>query len=1107
MSDLEDWLATHNLSAIAQLLEAQDIDMRTLPLLNEEDFKELGLTLGHRRRLRAAVDAMIPTQVQQDPEPSKPLLGERRNVAVLFVDLTGFASISRLLDPEDLRVVVEAFMALVNETVESFGGVLIKQVGDGAVVMFGAPKAHGDDAMRAARAALSILDAVPSLRSPAKKPLSAHAGLALGEVVSGGEHGILGDAVNMAARLADLASDGEILIDPALHNEIEADVETHDLGQRTLKGFEHPISIRLLNGIAINAPVDPVWPLIGRTAELSQILATASAARDTRAGSVFVLRGEPGIGKTRLIEEVERRLGEEGYAVHRGLFLNFGSEASRDALRVVMRGLVGLAEEASSEERAAAAAAMTREEGRGSRFRIAIGDLLDAPPAPELKAVEAALDADAKAEGLFQSLDALVRRSCAQCPRLIVFEDVHWAPDAVLPLLTHLANAVPNDRCIMIMTTRAEGGFLARSRSEQRILASIIDLAPLRESDAEAFARARLTDAPELALACVRRAEGNPLFLEQLLRAATIGSDALPGTLQQVVLSRIDALEPRDRAAIRVASIFGQRFRLDDLHRLIGDTAFDCDALFERGLLKRVGEDCLFGHALLQEGVYSSILKSERRTLHENAAALFEGRDAPLHARHLKKARSAAAGPALLDAARDARARHRHDAAVNLAREAADLPMDDSVRLHLRMLEAQVLSDQGRSRKAAMAWEGALELATSPVDRGRCLLGLAGALRLAGEFDAAYAAAEAAKELLEAHGEPLDRAWVAHLQGNLKFAAGEAAACEEGHALALELAREAGDAEAEAAALGGLADAAIAQGHMKSAHTALMRCVEASRAAELARTEAGYLSITPLTSFFALDFPAADARASEAFEAARCIGHLRADYMTHNSIEYAHFQRADEPACRANLETSNRLLERLGNRAFYAYALEKRANLFLLQNDIAAAREALDEALEVARETSFRLSGPRLLAYRAKLAEIKAEASRFIAEAFTELDDGALGLNALLTTAHMADTALRWGDDRWALTAAASLQALAEADSIAWAHRIARRTKALAAYCNGAPSPEVVQEVTDLRAAAEGLGWRVEMSILDHALEHDGARVNWALPPFDSVMGKARLYG
>ena len=258
----------------------------------------------------------------------------------------------------------------------------------------------------------------------------------------------------------------------------------------------------------------------------------------------------------------------------------------------------------------------------------------------------------------------------------------------------------------MVMTTRAEEGFLARSRSQPGIMATIIDLAPLRESDAKALARARLADAPERALACVRRAEGNPLFLEQLLRAASTEPDALPSTLQQVVLSRIDALEARDRAAIRAASIFGQRFRLEDLRRLIDDRNYECDTLFERGLLKRVGEDCLFGHALLQEGVYSSILKSERRTLHEVAAALFEGRDAPLHARHLKKARSTKAGRALLNAAQEALAKHRLDAALNLAGEAADLPMDDNIKLQLKKLEAQIITDQGRSQDAAMAWEG-----------------------------------------------------------------------------------------------------------------------------------------------------------------------------------------------------------------------------------------------------------------------------------------------------------------------------------------------------------------------------------------------------------------
>lgn len=1093
MTDLEDWLSQHDLSAIGPTLTAQDIDLSTLPMLDEEDFKELGLSLGHRRRLRTAIDAISAGETSPTPQKSDALPAERRNVAVLFVDLSGFTALSRALDPEALGAVVDDFMALVRDKVESFGGLLDKQVGDGALAVFGAPRAYGDDALRAARAALAILEAMPALRSPVDRPLSAHAGIAMGEVVSGGDHGTIGDAVNLAARLDALAADGQVLIDQALHEELGTSVETFDLGERDVKGFERPIRIRRLERITADAPSDPATPLIGRTVELSQVLVAGAAARDQGAGSVVVLRGEPGIGKTRLVEELERRFAEEGHGVHRGLFLNFGSEAARDAVRVVMRGLLGLAEDAAATERTKAASVLASDTGDKPRLRVAIGDLLDAPADPVLKAVENAVDAEAKAEDLRDGLDILLRRSCAERSRLILFEDVHWAPDAAIPLLAHLARSVRHERCVLVMTTRAEGGPLARSGALSDMRATVIDLAPLRARDAETLARTRLANAPDLASACVKRAEGNPLFLEQLIRAAAGGSKALPATLQQVVLSRIDELGPRDRAAIRAASVFGQRFRLDDLRRLINDPGFSCASLQERGLLKRDGEDYLFGHALLQEGVYSSILKSERRNLHEAAAALFENRDAPLRARHLRHARSTDAGTAHLAAAHEAFARHRLDVALDLVHEASDLPMDNSIRLKLRMLEARILSDQGRSQDAATAWEQALDLAESPTDRGRGLLGLAGARRLSGDFDAAGAAADASLTLLEVHGDPVDRAWAMHLKGNLYFAAGQAAACETSHTRALELARDAGDAEAETAALGGLADAAIAQGRMRSAHSALMRCIEAARGADLARTEAGYLSISPLTSFFALDFAGADARASEAFAAARRIGHLRAEYMVHNSIEYALFQRADKSGCRASLEQANALLNRLGNRAFHAYALEKAANIHVLEGNIAAARAKLDAALIVARETNFRLSGPRLLAYRAKLADDKAEARRFAAEARAALDEGALGLNTLLATAHEADTALIWGDDTWALEAATALEALAETDAIAWALRVARRTKVLAGFCAGSPSPKELAEAQVLREAAASDNWKIEHSILNAAISRGEAAEPWTM--------------
>lgn len=1083
MSDLNRWLTERDLSSLGAILAEHDIDLPTLQLLTDADLKEIGLSLGHRRRLLAAIAQGTPATSPDVPTGEITAAAERRNVAVLFVDLADFTALSQEMDPEDLRNLIDAFMALVQTKVGEFGGSVDKQVGDGALAMFGAPRAYGDDGLRAARAALGILDALPQLSERVGRPLAAHAGLSMGEIVAGGAHGVIGTAVNTAARLDALAGNGEIVMDDALRTELGEAVTAMDLGERQLKGLDAPVRLWRLDGLAKPTRSVDKPPLVGRSTELSQILAAVPPALSEGAGSVFLLRGEPGIGKTRLLEEVELRLAADGFATHKGLFLNFGAEGGRDAIRTIMRGLAGVHENDPPSDRAEVAATVTRETGRGPRFRVALGDLLDAPSSTDLERVEASLDPQVRDEGRRDGVDALITRACAQCPQLIAIEDVHWAPPTALSLLEHLARLASEHPVIVVMTTRPDGDPFGRSnRSFGGFGATVLELAPLRSRDAEAFARMRLADKPDAVDSCVRKAEGNPLFLEQLVRTAAAGSDALPGTLQQVVLARIDALDTTDRLAIRAASVFGQRFRLEDLRALIGDAKFNCEPLLERGLLKLEGGDILFGHALLQEGVYRSILKSERRDLHAAAAALFERRDAALQARHLKHARSPEAAAVHLAAAREELRRHRPQSALELARDGALLAQTERLGLDLGLLEAQILLDIGAANDAVGAWERALSKVSMPGDRGLALLGMAGAQRLAGDFDAALATAREAAELLNKHGSAHDQSRAAHLIGNLEFARGEGKACERSHSRALALAREARSPEAEVAALGGLADAAIAQGHMTSAHNTLKRCIQTALEAGLDRTAASYLSIAPLTSFFALDFSGADTRASEALEAARRIGHTRAEYMTHHALEYVLFQRADVAGCRANISNSKHLLERLGNRAFEAYILEKQANLCLLEGDEASAREVLDDAIAVARATSFRLAGARLLAYRAKLAAHRSEARSLADDAFAALEMGSLGLNVLQAHAHCADAALRFGEAEWAHTLARSLHSLADEDEIPWARYMARRTDLLASLSEGTLDNPMIVELTSLRDQAKQLDWRLEERLLSGAL-------------------------
>ena len=363
------------------------------------------------------------------------------------------------------------------------------------------------------------------------------------------------------------------------------------------------------------------------------------------------------------------------------------------------------------------------------------------------------------------------------------------------------------------------------------------DLAPLANADALALARTFLSANPEVALRCVERAQGNPLFLTQLLRSGADGA-TIPGTIQSVVLARLDGLPPVDKAALQAASVIGQRYDLELLQHLLQDASYDGATLVARDLVRREtaeGGRWMFGHALIRDGAYASLLHSARRTLHLRAADWYAGRDATLHAEHLDRADDARAAGAYLDAARAEISALRVESALRLLRRGSELDAPMPVRHALAALEGEVCRDIGDAPSAIHAFERALPLATD--DRQRCAawIGIAAGHRVTSTVAPAFAALDQAEKLAKVSGLDRELSRLHYLRGNLHFALGDAEACKVEHERALEFAQRSGDRECEAQALSGLGDAHYARGSMRSAHAAFSRCVAICEEENLAR--------------------------------------------------------------------------------------------------------------------------------------------------------------------------------------------------------------------------------------------------------------------------------
>jgi class 3 adenylate cyclase len=529
--DIEAWLRALGLGQYAKVFADNDIDAETLEALTAEDLKDLGVaSLGHRKRLSAAIAELAREPVEPRPAAE----GERRQVTVLFCDLAGYTRLGRELDAEEVHALLGRFFELVDRLIESYGGTVDKHIGDCVMGVFGAPRAHGNDPERAGRSALAIREAVPTISDGLGRPLAVHIGIASGQVVASGtgsgsfrEYTVTGDSVNLAARLTNAAEEGAILISEELHRALPLRFERTELGLLSVKGHAEPIRAWVLSGLREGCPASQ-QPFVGRQSELGQFAGVLAACRDNESGQTIYVRGEAGIGKTRLVEEFRRRAEAAGFAAHTGLALDFGTATGQDAIRSIVRSLLGLPLGASDQDRAAAVNRALAGGLVAADRKVFLNDLLDLGQPTELRSLYDAMDNPARNGGKRQTVAELVRQESQRRPLLLVIEDVHWADRLTLEHLANLVRTVPEIRALLVMTSRIEGDPVDQAwRSEVAGSPLItIDLGPLRPQEAKSLASALMEAREEFARRCLERAAGNPLFLEQLLRHAEESTDA-----------------------------------------------------------------------------------------------------------------------------------------------------------------------------------------------------------------------------------------------------------------------------------------------------------------------------------------------------------------------------------------------------------------------------------------------------------------------------------------------------------------------------------------------------------------------------------------------------
>lgn len=703
---------------------------------------------------------------------------ERRLVTVLFADFTGLSEVG--LDPDDLHRTLAALVRRLAHVAERYDAFVPTYAGDAVLAFFGAPVAHEDDSERALLVALEmhaeLQRALADVPSKART-LRLRVGVNSGHVISGrfgGEirtdYSILGDAVNLAQRFQSVAPPGETYVGEVTARLTRGGFELDPVGRLRLKGKARPVPAwRLIRQRTHREPSRPraASPFLGRESELSTARLALARLEDGR-GSVVGVTGEPGVGKSRLTEEVRRIAEERGARWLSVRCISYGSSLPYWPYADLLRRSFGIRIEDQPSEAAARLADDLGQLDLSGAFPF-FASVVGLPAGPA-EAEVAALEPEAFRRGLHRAFESWVRALARQEGLALVIEDLHWADASSVELTTDVFRLVDDLPLFVYVTSRTEGADLLREIAGVAEDQHLMELRPLGSEAIGSLVESILDGAPPRGFveAVIGRTGGNPFFLEELIRSLVDAgalarvdgrwrlrgdwsAETVPATVEGVLASRIDLL-PRDSAlALQTASVIGRRVILPLLRAITnGGDALDAslERLIESGFLDPAstdGEDALvFHHALVQEVAYSRLVRRRRRELHlkvaERAETLYGAGDevVDLLARHYYLGDAGARALGYLLRAGD-RARHlfaNEEAIVHFERAAEICRGEEECNDQLPqiLLDLADLHDLTGNYDEALAKNREVIVATNHV---RAWRGAAGILRKRGQYDEA----------------------------------------------------------------------------------------------------------------------------------------------------------------------------------------------------------------------------------------------------------------------------------------------------------------------------------------------------------------------------------
>lgn len=1106
---LTRWLETLGLDEYAAVFERHRVAFDDLPELSDGDLEKIGIPLGPRKRILKAIPALFGEsprsagRVDRAGEPEASLAawerhaGERRPVTMLFADIAGSTSLTEQLDPEDTHELLYGATQRMCAAVENHRGTVCRFMGDGVMAMFGAPLASEHHAVDACEAAFEMQAAVQDYASDLEarygSGLQIRVGLHSGEVVvltvgEGDriEYDASGPAVPVAARMEQTTQPGRIHLTAATRSLAGHRIEADALQPVSVKGISEPVPVFMLRRVkSVEEAATDVShaPLVGRRAELNQFRGMVDTCIEEGQGQALYVRGEPGIGKTRLVEEFSRIAADRGLRTHRGLVLPFGVAKGQEMILSLVSGLLGIGTGSGEADRRQVTDQALREGLVEPNHGMFLNDLLDLPQPAEQRGLYDAMDNATRNRGKLATLSELLAATGRRQPVLLIVEDVHWADATGLTYLGALTRTVPECPALLVMTSRVDGDQLDRAwRSATGNSPLItIDLGPLRERESMALISRFIDADDDLAKRCSERAAGNPLFLEQLLRTAQSGSRAnLPESIHSLVLARMDRLDAKDRQALQAASVIGQRFGMDLLHHLLGEWDYDCGQLVERNLIRPEDDAYLFSHALIQEGVYASLLNRERKKLHEKAAEWYAGDDPVLHAEHLACADDAQAPVAFLRAARDQAEYYRLERALALTERGLALVKDQSERHSLTCYKGELLHDLGEIQPSIDAYQEALEGAKDDTQRCDAWMGLAAGMRIRTDYHRALEFLHRAESVATGPGLARKLSFIHHMRGNLCFSLARTEDCRREHQVALDYARKAGSVEDEVRALGGLGDAAYACGRMRSAHEALKQRVEKCRANGLVRIEVANSSQMANAAVFLDPLASVVKLGQEVAEAAAKVGHHRAHMNALGGLCVVAQEMGDVTLLKQSVEQALELATKLNATAWMPQMRAFLATEKYLRGDLDDAERLAEEASRMATEFSA-FTGPWVFGLLSMVTQDADRRERALREGERLLAQGSMASNPLHFYRFAMEASLAANDWEQTERYAQALEDFTSRESLPLTDYFVARGRVLAQVGRG-DNREAQVELRRLLALASEADYRLSARALETAL-------------------------